>query len=70
MHQREQQEYLAQRNLLLSNPQASWDHAVQIHIHTAQPTKQQEKLLQKMDPQQKSLYIHKLQKDIKAQRRA
>ena len=66
----EKQQYLAQRSLLLPNPSANWGQQVQLQRHTIQLTEQQRQQLQSMDPQQRSIFIQKLQRDREAQLRA
>ena len=55
---REKQQYLAQRGLLLPNPQGQV-----LQRQTIALTDQQREMLQNMDPQQRAGYIQKLQKD-------
>lgn len=68
MTPQQKQQYLAERNLLLPNPRAAWGPGgqnVQLQRHTIQLhlTEQQKQLLTSMDPEQRSIYLQKLQKD-------
>ena len=64
----QKQQYLAERNLLLPNPRAGWGpggQQVQLQRHTIQLhlTEQQKQMLTSMDPEQRAVYLQKLQKD-------
>jgi len=67
MNPQAKHQYLAQRNLLLRNPNPG---GVQLQRHTIQLTEQQRQLLQSLDPQQRAIYIQKLQREREAQLRA
>merc|ERR1719382_1075728 len=64
----QKQQYMAERNLLLPNPRAGWGpggQQVQLQRHTIQLhlTEQQKQMLTSMDPEQRAVYLQKLQKD-------
>lgn len=64
MNPREKQHYLAQRGLLLSNPQMQQQQQQQQMMQkTITLTDQQREMLQTMDPPQRNLFLQKIQRD-------